>query len=208
MGYCTVDDITKLTKISGDVDYDTLQYYIDKATEVIIADLTIKEVDEVPSGSLTGTTFSVDYYPIADTNGDKTVDASDVTVYGWVDKTDPSTKEELTVSTVLSRDGKIVLASAPSSYEKVTVDYSWTPHKDINWDLVSMACAYYATYLFVIREYGLIPEKYAHGAIRFTHARPWTHYLEEYYNIMNKIRTKAVRKKTMSEMKLLRGAMK
>jgi len=163
LGYCTVEDIEKLTKITEDVDTDTLQYYIDRATEVIISDLTIRERDEEPSGSLSGTTFSVDYYPIADISGDKTVDGNDVVVYGWKDRTDPDTKTKLTVSKVLERDGEIILSSAPSTYEKITVDYSWTPHKDINWTLVSMACSYYATYLFVIREYALIPEKYAHA---------------------------------------------
>ena len=160
MGYCTIPDVRALTDItSSDIDDSDLSDLIDLATHMIIEDLTISVHDEQLSGNIDGsnTTFTTAYYPIADTDGDKTVTGSDVTVYQWPDSSDPSTKSTVSVSTIYADLGKIVLSSAPAStIDKITCSYSYTWEEDINWELVKVACAYLTAFLFYVKKLSLI----------------------------------------------------
>ena len=181
---------------------------IDLATKMIIEDLTISVVDEEPSGNINGsnTTFTVYHYPIADTDGDKQVTGSDISVYTWTDEDDPSTKETVPVSTIYPRDGIIVLQSAPStSIEKITIDYAYTLEEDIDWDLVKVACSWLTAYLFCVKKFTTVPESVVRGPVRFRYyTKPYNEYLNNYYHIMSLVKSKNHIKKTHSEMTLRR----
>jgi len=212
LGYCTVSDVRDLTDItSSDISDTELSSLIDLATQMIIKDITIPVVGEKLSGSINGTntTFSTSYYPIADINGDKTVDGSDVTVYLWTDSSDPSTKSTISVETIYPNEGKIVLSSAPSSsVEKITCDYSYTWHDSINWELVKVACVYLTAFLFYVKKYTAIPLSVARGPIRFRwDVKPYVSYLNQYYHVMSLVKSKKYSKKTASNITLLRGRM-
>jgi len=211
MGYASTADVRMLCGFTVDEVNDTdLQYYIDKATNLIIEHISIPRIDEELSGSIDGinTTFNTSYCPIADTDGDTDVDSGDLTVYGWTDSDDPSTKSTLSVQRVYARDGIIVLSSAPSvNIEKITCDYNYTLEENIPWDLVKIACSYLTGFLFIVKEWLLIPDSYSLGAIRFKHTRPYLHYLEQYYNIMSMIKTKVHVKSTTETIEVLRERM-
>jgi len=199
-------DLLGLT--TDDITDEDLQDLIDKATQIIIEEITIPVRDEEPSGSIDGsnTTFSVNNYPIADSDGDKTVGSGDVTVYTWTDKDDPSTKSSISVSTVYPREGIIVTSTAPSSsIEKITVDYRYTFEEAINWELMKLACAYLTGYLFAIKKFTVLPLAISRGPIRFRHyTEPANKYLEKYYQIMKWIKSKSHIKTSSSGMSLSR----
>jgi len=205
--YCTAHDVRYATGLTIDeADDNTIEYYIDLADEEIINDITIKEINSELTGKIDGSNkkFYTKYKPIADINYDSTVNTLDVTVYGWIDKDDPTTKTELSISSVYDSEGLIILETAPSTkYEIITADYSFYPN-EIYFPLLRRACAYLAGYKFILKEYLLIPEKYAHGAIRFTHVRPYNQLLAEYHRIINLIISKPFRHQKTEAAKLIR----
>jgi len=210
LGYVTVTEArTLLGYTTDDISDSDLQTLIDYATELIIEDLTLAIRDEEASGNIDGsnTTFEVDQFPIADTNGDKVVTGSDVTVYQWVDKDDPATKSTVPVSTIHPREGIIVLSSPPAStIEAITVDYSYTWEEALNWDLIKVATSYLVGYLFSIKKFTILPESIARGPIRIRHyVKPYDSYLLKYNNIMKYIKSKRFAKKTHDDMGLARG---
>jgi len=210
MGYCTVADVRALTDItSSEIDDFDLESLIDLATKMIIEDLTISVHEEELTGSIDGvnTTFSTSHYPIADTNGDKSVTGADLTVYTWTDSSDPSTKSSVPVSAVYPDQGKIVLSSAPpSTVKKITCSYSYTWEEEINWDLIKLACAYLTGFLFYVKKYTAIPLSIARGPIRMKFdVKPYREYLDQYYHVMSLVKEKSGVRKTAEEMTLERG---
>ena len=212
MGYVLSNEVRLYTGLTqDDISNDDLDDLIDVATEFVVKDLTLAIKDEEATGDIDGsnTTFSVCHYPIADTSGNKTVGSEDITVYSWTDEDDPSTKSSISVSTVYSRDGKIVVTSAPSaSIEKVTVDYNYTMEEDINWELVKLATSYVTAYIFAIKKFTILPESVSRGPIRWRFfSKPYDQYLNKYYEIMDRVRKKKIYKKTNSDITLDRERM-
>jgi len=212
MGYCLIPEARDLLDLStDDISDEELQDLINKATQIIIEELTIPVRDEEPTGSIDGVncSFSVSHYPIADTDGDKVVSTSDVTLYTWTDENDPSTKTSVSLSTIHPREGIIVTSSPPSSsIEKITVDYSYTWEEALNWELIKLACIFLVGYLFAIKKFTILPLAITRGPIRFRHyTEPANKYLEKYRQIMSLIKSKEHVKKTANEMTLARTPM-
>lgn len=212
MGYCLIPEARELLDLStDDISDEDLQSLIDKATQIIIEELTIPVRDEELSGTIDGTnsSFSVNNYPIADIDGDKVVTPSDVTVYSWTNKDDPATKSTISLSTIYPREGIIVASSPPSiSIEKLTIDYSYTWEEALNWEMIKLACIFLVGYLFAIKKFTILPLAISRGPIRFRHyTEPANKYLEKYRQIMELIKSKEHIKKTSSEMVIARKAM-
>ena len=210
--YATINEVRELTGITAtDMDDCDLEELIELATQMIIRDLTIRVVDEEPSGVIDGenNTFRVYHYPIADINGDKVVNGSDINVYTWTNSSDPSTKSSVAVSTVYPNDGIIVLQSAPStSVKKITVDYSYQFESTIDWSLIKVACAYLTAFLFAVKKFTTVPESVSRGPIRFRYyTKPYDEYLKRYYEVMELVKSKHHVKKSHSEMSLVRGVL-
>lgn len=212
--YCSTTDVRMilgLSTISTDPDYEdgtTLQYYIDKAGPLLLQDISVLEVDEVLSGNIDGsnTTFETTSYPIADSNYDNTINASDVELYSWTDSDDPSTKSSLTVSTVYANEGKIVVSSAPASTEdQVTATYRFYLQDSISFSALPIAQAYLAGWLFLSSEYLLLPDQEAVGVHRWQFRKmPDTRVLENYYKVLQLIKTKTWSKKKHGIPQMLR----
>jgi len=191
--YCTEEDVRMALHLKQDrADDEELRYWINESQLELLRDISFSIKDEKVSGNIDGsnTTFSVGYTPIADTDFDKLVGSTDVFVYGWTDESEPSSKVALTVSTIYVDYGTIVLSSAPSStYEKITMDYRYYPNT-INFDLASRATRQLAAYKFIFAKYLLIPERLAHGPIRFTFGRPYERLYKEYQRLVHLMITK------------------
>lgn len=207
MSYVTIPEIRLLTGLTTtDISNDDLSQLLELAVEFIIKDLTIGVRDEEPTGTIDGSnnTFEVANYPIADVDGDKVAGSLDVTVYQWTIDDDPSTKSSIAVSTVYPRDGKIVVTTAPTtSVKKLSIDYSYTLEKDINWDLVKMAVSYLTGYIFAIKKFTVIPSSLSRGPVRFRYfTKPYDEYLNKYLEVMNQIKAKRHIKKNTTDMQL------
>jgi len=108
------------------------------------------------------------------------IDGSDVEVYGWTDGDDPTTRSSLSVSTVLSEYGTIVLNSAPSSiYEKITASYYYLP-VEIKLDHLKDLTAVLAAYYYAMAEFVLVPKQWMHGAYRYIQDRDYKELYDEY----------------------------
>jgi len=199
--WTTPSDVRKLVGLpssSLDPDYasdSVLQYYIERAQYAILPMVSILVRDDQLSGSINGsnTEFYVSNYPIFDSNFDKSINASDITVYGWGDLDDLDTKTSLSVSSVDWREGRVVLSSAPSStFEALTADYRYSKY-EVDWNLLDMATAYLAGYLYLTAEYMEIPLNVRTGAqtYRYTYD-PATRCLETYLRMIDLIRKKIV----------------
>jgi len=191
--YCTEDDVRKRLHLKpGRADDEELRYWISEAQLELLRDISIEVIDERADGNINGsnTTFSVDYKPLADIDYDGTINANDVEVYAWGDRDDPTTKSSLTVSTIYPSYGTIVLSSAPAStFDQVTVNYRYYPNT-INFSLAKVATRELTAYKFVLAKYLLIPERLAHGPVRYTFGRPAEKIYREYRRILNLMITK------------------
>lgn len=199
--YCSTTDVRLMigiSTLSTDPDWisnETLQNYIDKSGPLLLRDISVLKVDEVLSGNIDGsnTTFETSCYPIADQDYDSTINANDVTLYSWTDSDDPSTKSELTISTVYANDGKIVVNAAISSdVDQVTASYRFYRQDSMDFSALVTAQSYLAGWLFVSSEYDLLPEKEQVGVHRWQYTKmPSDRILEHYYMVMNLIKSKS-----------------
>lgn len=188
--YTTPQEIRDLLGVSiEDAPDDILEEFIDKAQHVVIKYWQVEVKDEVMSGSINGSnnTFSVSNKFIADTNFDKKITTDDFKIYLWTDASDPGSRTEATLSTFYPEHGKFVLSSAPSTnIKKITIDYSYYT-KAIDWDLVNLATAYYASMLWIAREQYLVPEEFTIGGLRVRNRQPWERLREEFFRMVNRI---------------------
>ena len=193
--YCTSEDLRMRLHLNADrADDEECLYWINEAQREMLHDVSLEVIDESAQGDIDGsnTTFSVAGYPLADTDFDKSIDVSDISVYGWTDSDDPATKTGLTVSTVYSGYGTIVLSSAPAAtYDKITVDYRYYTNS-INLSLATNAARELAAYKLVLAKFALIPEKLAHGPVRYTWGRPAAKIYREYLRLLTLMLHKSV----------------
>jgi len=172
-----------------------LEYYITRAQYAILPNVSIQVRDDQLTGTINGsnTEFYVSNYPIFDSNFDKTINVSDIQVYGWGDLDDLDTKTPLDVSSINWREGRVVLSSPPSStFEALTADYRYSKY-EVDFNLLEMATAYLAGYLYLTAEYMEIPLNVRTGAqtYRYTYD-PATRCLEMYLRMIDLIRKKIV----------------
>jgi len=181
--YCTPQEIRELLGIEiHDAPDNVLIPFIEKAQEYVKKFIQVQVYDEKMQGWKgfpPNNTFTVQNPYLADTNNDLKVDINDVTCYWWPTD-DPFKKEKKTPSTLDPLRGIIVFPeSFPADYEKATCDYAYYVTA-INWDLVKMACIYYASILWVQSELLLAPEAGGIGALRYRGVRPWQYLREEF----------------------------
>jgi len=160
-----------------------LEEFITKAQNVILHYIQVRVQDEAISLDTSGTTFSLQYNYLADTNFDKVINGLDITVYGWVDAESIETRTTLTVSTIFPENGIVKLSSDASSYEKITVNYSYYTCA-IDWNLVALATAYYAGMLWVAREEFLVPEELTIGNVKVRQKQPWDKLRQEFLRMI------------------------
>lgn len=136
MGYATIEDVRLLTNLSTtDISDAILSGILEKTISeinskisVLITRERIQYIDSTRQNKIDGsnTTYYIQNWEgkyIADRNDDAVVGPADVTVY----QVAPGGVEtELTVSSVDSDDGKIVLSSAPASGVKLYITYAYT----------------------------------------------------------------------------------
>jgi len=179
MPYNTWLDVKRICGLEDTVTEDELSTFITKADQAIIEKITVKVRDEVPSGDIDGSNqeFWVANYPIADVNADASVQGyesgvctqsnADYHVYLWTDSSDVDTKVEVEVDNDKCDPirGRIYLKTAPpTTYEKITVDYSYYPN-EINWEVLKLCAALYAGYLYTLSKYSLYPRKLKLGSL-------------------------------------------
>jgi len=180
--YCNAQDVRTFTGLSitdaSDLD---LEEFLDPGTKAIIEQITVTRDWEEMSGSSTSVNWYTRFYPIADADGDLDIDKNDVTVYAWGDVDDADTRVQLTVSSVVASEGRVVLASAPGSdYEVITCNYRYYPN-EVDWDLIKLAAALYTGYLYAFTKWIFIPDTYSIGPIRLRNVEPvWEKIYKQY----------------------------
>lgn len=210
--WCSAEDTrwaNGLPVDSNDPNYQedsVLNYYIDRAQEMVLTDISILERDNQLVGSINGTNvyFYTSKYPISDKNFEGSISTNDVTVYGWGDLSELNTKTLLTVSAIDEVEGRVTLSSAPSStYDVLTADYRWSMYEQ-NYTLVAQATAFMAGVLFFTAQYMEIPLTVRIGAQGYRYANSpseaaWNAYLRTMRSI--KIKQISVGKKVGTTLK-------
>lgn len=153
-GYCTIEDVRDVTNLTtADITDANLCRLITLAGQQLNRDIQVYIEEEriysipgwqgVKENEINGTntTFYTLHYPIGDSNNTFKVDTSDITVYEIDSSTTPSTKTELTVSSLTPNEGKFVLSAAPTSDKTLLVTYYWSPLSVSDpHPLIRMAC--------------------------------------------------------------------
>jgi hypothetical protein len=199
---------TVLGLSATDLDDPTANDIIQKAQEAVKRDLAEYILDKELEGAIDGANkeFKTDLVPIGDGNFDLLTNKNDVTVHGWTDEEDESTKVELTVDKISPNTGLITLVSAPpSTYKKVTGTY-WKFWAPMNEKLIEQSTNYFAAYLYLINQYMFAPLEFVLGSMRsrYTSPRgggmgalfPYTRVWIEYSKLITMLKSKHV---TVSE---------
>jgi len=191
MVYSTPDDVRKLCGFTtAEAPDSDLNYYISKANSHIMRDVTVRRKNAILLAGKNEYEWFTQNWPIADINGDSQVTSSDVQVFLYKDRTDVSSKEPLTVSSVDWLIGRIVLAKKPSDYEVIVADYSFYPN-EIDWTVLKDAEAYYAGFMFAIKKWVHIPEWMKLGTVTTRQAvKPYLHLYNEYKRCMTQLKTR------------------
>jgi len=176
MGYGTLSTFRRVSGITVDEMSDSeVQEYLSEADRVVLEDLTVRVRLEELLGqqSDSNVVFRTLHAPIADSNLDKTIDTSDIEVYGWSEDTyGRVTLTQLTVSEVLPELGVVILSTAPSGYDKIVANYRYYLCRyPVDWSLVEMASVYYACYLAHLTLKGLIPPIFRLGSLSVSWGR-------------------------------------
>ena len=199
------EDIRRRLGLSDDEAPDELvEDYIIDAQKELRRDIAFYVFDDVLSGNLDGTTFTLNHTFVADKNYDNTVDINDIEVYGWTDSDDPITRTTLSVSTIYPEYGKIVLTSVPSDYEKITACYYYYDIA-IDTSLISEACTDLAAYYFAEREILLMPRQWMHGAYRYMKSAEYKDLIVSYERKKDRILGYASMKGEHDKAELIRG---
>lgn len=186
--WCTEEQVRRKLGLRNEEVTDVeITSYITDAQKDMRGDLAYEVSDDTLEGNLSETTFTTTYVNIADRNFDLKINNSDITVYGWVDDTDPASRTILTVSTIYPEYGKVVLVSAPSNYTKITADYFYTS-SPTDLTLYPDACAYLAAFYYGMSEIVLMPKQWMHGAYRFLKTEDLPILESEYHKKLIRLR--------------------
>ena len=130
-GYCTVDDVRHICNLTtNDITDTQICNLIEYTTRELNADINVHHEEErldyinsVKDNELNAnnTTFYTEDYPIGDNNDDGAVDTTDITV--WEYSSDGESRSQVTVSSIVPNEGKLVLSNAPASDVILKVTY-------------------------------------------------------------------------------------
>lgn len=197
MAYTTADKIRdKILGVnSTDAPDSILNPIIEDATKQIIRRVSVRVLDEeLISKNADETIFETEYPFIADSNGDKIINKTDITIYTWTDKDDEDTKlaiDPADIASFHSLTGQIKLVADPdtirgATVDLVTIDYNYYLNK-MDFDLADLATAYLSARIWVERELLLVPEGIRIGRINLKHRDYWTVLDSEYEKILHLI---------------------
>jgi len=188
--WTNAEEVRKIIGLKvDDVTDQELEFYIDMAQKEIRDQISVYVFEEDLSGNVDGsnTTFTTKYSPIADSNFDLKVNASDIEIYKWGDSSSFDTRETVSVSTLYWDRGMIILSEAPAStYDVVRCNYYYYPRIfDLN--RLKKITALLAGYYYIRSELLLVPKTWAHGAYRFAKGEPLEQLLNDYYRELESI---------------------
>lgn len=188
MAYGSANKVRELLGLDSEALPDAvIEPFLEDATHMIIRRVTARVRNEEPREGDTDKEYFLDYSFIADVDGSGIVDKTDLHVFGWTETEDPGTKVELTVSSILPLDGKVVLQDSPLDiYGKITVEYSYYPYQ-FDWTLVDLAASYYAAKMSVERELLLVPRTYRLGRMTIKGYEYWEVLNSNYEKVIHKL---------------------
>jgi hypothetical protein len=188
LSWVDVDTVREFTQLETDeIDDSSLQVKIDAAENEVRKEINVFRQNVELTKNDNNDLWSVPDAPIADRDFDKEVTSDDVIVYSWSDKTDPSTKQEVTVNNVYPLEGMLDI-DPPNDY--VTADYSHYLHKSQpDWDLIEEATAYMAGYLATRQILGKLPPSKM-GAFRVDTDNPGAAFEKDYKRVINRVKVK------------------
>lgn len=187
MSYSNATKVRDRTGFTEDeIDDRSLSILVDKAAKKVKNELNVKrtnvELEQVDNG-----VYRLPNTPVADTNFDKQVDKTDLTIYNWIDKDDSSTKQETTINFLDTQTGRIEIDD--SNAEKVTADYSYYLGKTTpNWELIEEATSYLAGFLAVNKVRGREPASVRMGAMNIRDSNPGSNFKDIYRETINQIK--------------------
>lgn len=152
--YANVGKFRHLTGFKEEhITNEEITLMIETADQATLSLSTTEVYDEKLTGNIdsSNTIFTTKHKPIADIDFDRKISENDVTVYlATKDDEDNRVSTETTVSSVASRDGRIILSSAPTSTTAksgVFCDYRFYKNTTINFLLLEEAACYYLGFL-------------------------------------------------------------
>jgi len=192
-----------------DPNYDSdamLEYYIERAQVAVRSDIMTLVRDDQMSGDIddSNTEFYVTFRPISDNNYDKSINFHDVTCYGWGDLSNFLTKTSVETASINFKEGRIVLASGPSStYDVITCDYHYSLY-EMDFDLIEQVTAYRAGWAYFRARYMEVPSTVRIGAQAYRMEDPALKARNAYLELMNYIKTELISSWTKKGTKLRR----
>lgn len=152
--YASIEKFRQISPFKkGDVSDEELNAMIPIADKAVMRMATVEVYDEELAGDVDGsnTIFTTAHKPIADRDLDRDIDASDVNVfYAAKDAENNRTSTETTVSSVSSRDGRIIVSTAPTTTTAelgVFCDYRYYKNTKMDFDILEEAAVYYLAFL-------------------------------------------------------------
>lgn len=214
MGYCTVEDVRSISKLTtSEVSDEDLQYIIEQSTfeinrkiNIEVTREKIEYIDEVRKNKFDG--FNNTYYVknckgkyLADRNYDGNVSTSDVLVY-IVAKDGVETK--IIPQSIVPDEGKFVLSESFDSSNIGYVSYSWshwdeyTPHQFLN-----LACAYLsAANSFLKKDTGVQNVKFGNVSIYKKVSGSYSSFYTKYQALLRDLMSSSSLKECWQESKV------
>lgn len=173
-------------------------HWIEKAQVLVRADTGLLQQEVGLSGIIDGINkvFFVPKIPIGDKDFDLRVGTTDIEVYGYIDENDETTKVKLDVANVSPMTGRVELVTPPNTtftVLKATYWHSWILEST---EIIKLATALYAGYLYTLSEEAFIPVDLKIGSLSMGHAVrgatmfPYNRLWLEYIKIIAPLRTK------------------
>jgi len=200
MGWADTDAMRRYNGLpleNSDPNYESdgvLDYYLSQAEYAVRPDVMTLVRDDQMSGNINGsnTEFYLSRYPISDQNFDKSINFHDVTCYGWGDLDNFLTKTSIATTSINSREGRVVLTSAPSStFEAITCDYYYSLY-EIDFNLLELATAYLAGWTYFTARYMEVPSNVRIGAQAYRMESPAEKAWMAYLRTMSRIKTELI----------------
>lgn len=202
--WCSIDEFRRYNGLpvdSQDPNHEqdnVLEYYVITGQYNMLPDVSIQVVDDYLSGDVNGsnTVYFTSNKNMFDGNFDKSINAYDVSVYGWGNIDDYNTKTSLAVSLINGSYGRIVLSSAPSStYDVITADYRYSLYK-IDFTNITIAAAFRAGIDYFTARYMEIPNNVRIGAQAYRQDDPVQKAINAYNRALRSIRHQLIRSGT------------
>jgi len=211
MGYCTIDDVRSISKLTiSDISDEDLQELIEQSTLEITKKINvevnrekIEYLDDTRQNKLDGsnTTYYVKNWKgkyLADRNYDGDVSTSDVIVH--MVATD-GTESTIIPSSITHNEGKFNLSTAYDSSYRPFVSYAWshwdeyTPHQ-----FLALACAYLsAANSFLKKDTGLQSVRFGNVSIYKKVSGAYSSFYEKYNALLRDLTSFSILKDSWRE---------